>query len=109
MVPYTSPDGIRIPTGNWLAISQASVMRDREGLAARLVLRGVPDSHIQAMTSHSGEQSEIRGTYTSLYPPGSVIIYNIHAPQSALCPFPQEMTLADMNRLPLAPQASTSP
>lgn len=28
MVPYTSPDGIRIPTGNWVAIPQASVMRD---------------------------------------------------------------------------------
>ncbi|PQE16361.1 cytochrome P450 protein [Rutstroemia sp. NJR-2017a WRK4] len=28
MVPYTSPEGYHIPTGNWLAIPQVSVMRD---------------------------------------------------------------------------------
>jgi len=28
MVPYTSPDGYHIPTGNWLAIPQLSLMRD---------------------------------------------------------------------------------
>ena len=28
MAPYTSPDGFHVPTGNWLAIPQASVMRD---------------------------------------------------------------------------------
>ena len=28
MVPYTSPDGYHIPTGNWLAVPQLSLMRD---------------------------------------------------------------------------------
>ena len=28
MAPYTSPSGYHIPTGNWLAIPQLSLMRD---------------------------------------------------------------------------------
>lgn len=30
MSPYTSPQGYNIPTGNWLAIPQVSLMRDEK-------------------------------------------------------------------------------
>ena len=29
MVPYTSPDGYHIPAGNWIAIPQLLLMRDK--------------------------------------------------------------------------------
>ena len=30
MVPYTSPEGYSVPTGNWLAVPQISLMRDEK-------------------------------------------------------------------------------
>lgn len=40
MVPYTSPDGYHIPTGNWLAIPQLSLMRDESIWPRALAFEG---------------------------------------------------------------------
>lgn len=40
MVPYTFPDGHHIPTGNWLAIPQLSLMRDESIWPCALAFEG---------------------------------------------------------------------
>lgn len=40
MVPYTSPDGHHVPTGNWLAIPQLPLMRDESIWPRALTFEG---------------------------------------------------------------------
>ena len=40
MVPYTSPDGYHVPTGNWLTVPQLSLMRDESIWPRALAFEG---------------------------------------------------------------------
>jgi cytochrome P450 len=40
MLPFTSPDGYRIPAGNWVAIPQVALMRDEKIWPGALAFEG---------------------------------------------------------------------